>query len=326
MPDRAVIDEIITRALAEDLGAGDVTTESLMPVDWCGVGCIIVKEQGILAGADLAGRVFQRVDPELQVDLILEDGAKVGPGDAVARLTGSIAGILKGERVALNFLQRLSGIATETSCYVERVEGMPVCIMDTRKTTPGLRALEKYAVRVGGGHNHRVSLSDGILIKDNHLVALRARGLTMKEIIARARQDGPSSVPERPPSASLEFPHSSSREFPPVSLRGAGRRSNLRARQMPVEVEVTNVSEAVEAVDAGADIVMLDNMNLDDMREAVGAVHGRALVEASGGITLDNVRAVAETGVDMISIGALTHSVMALDISLDLQRQFINGD
>ncbi len=321
-----MIDEVITRALAEDLGAGDVTTESLMPVEWHGVGFIVIKGEGILAGIGLAEQVFRRVDPRLKVYILTNDGSGVRLGDKVAVLTGSVAGILKGERVALNFLQRLSGIATETNRYVEMVQGMPVCIMDTRKTTPGLRALEKYAVRVGGGHNHRAGLSDGILIKDNHLVALRARGLTMKEIIARARQDGPSSVSERPPSSSRGSPRSSSREFPPVSLRGAERRSNLQARQMPVEVEVTNVAEAAEAVDAGADIVMLDNMNLDDMREVVGAVHGRALVEASGGITLDNVRAVAETGVDMISIGALTHSVMALDISLDLQRAFINED
>ncbi|MFU8796438.1 MAG: carboxylating nicotinate-nucleotide diphosphorylase [Dehalococcoidia bacterium] len=278
---RDPIDEIIERALVEDLGEGDVTTDSLVPVDWYGVGCIVVKAKGILAGADLAVQVFQRVDPELQVDLILEDGARVGPGNVVARLTGSIAGILKGERVALNFLQRLSGIATETSRYVEGVEGLPVRIMDTRKTTPGLRSLEKYAVRVGGGHNHRTSLSDGILIKDNHLAALRARGLTMKDIVGRARQNAP--------------------------------------QKSTIEVEVTSVAESLEAVEAGADIVMLDNMNPVDMRDAVKAVHGRALVEASGGITLENVRAVAETGVDMISIGALTHSVRALDISLELE-------
>ncbi len=278
---RDLIDEIIERALAEDLGGGDATTDSLISGEWCGVGRIVVKEQGILAGVELAGRVFRRVDPELQVDLLLEDGTGVGPGDTVAGLAGSIAGILKGERVALNFLQRLSGIATETSRYVERVEGLPVRIMDTRKTTPGLRSLEKYAVRVGGGHNHRTSLSDGILIKDNHLAALRVRGLTMKDVVGRARQNAPQGL--------------------------------------TVEVEVTSVPEAVEAVEAGADIVMLDNMNPVDMHDAVRAVHGRALVEASGGINLENVRGVAETGVDMISIGALTHSVRALDISLELE-------
>jgi len=299
--------DVIERALAEDIGEGDVTTESLISVGWSGTGLIVVKGEGILAGTGLAQEVFLRADPKLKVEILIEDGARVGPGDIAARLTGSIAGILKGERVALNFLQRLSGIATETGRYVECVHGMPVRIMDTRKTTPGLRALEKYAVRVGGGHNHRDALSDGILIKDNHLGALRARGYTMKEIIARARQDAPSLS-----------------EFPPESLRGAERRSSQRARQMPVEVEVTNVAEAVDAADAGADSVMLDNMKLDDMREAVRAVHGRVLLEASGGITLDNVRAVAETGVDMISIGALTHSVVALDISLELEVPITN--
>jgi len=170
-----------------------------------------------------------------------------------------------------------------------------VRIMDTRKTTPGLRSLEKYAVRVGGGENHRMNLGDGILIKDNHLVALRSQGLNIKEIVARARQNAP------------------------LSLRGAKRRSNLQARQTQVEVEVRIVSEALEAVEAGADIVMLDNMNLEDMCKAVKSIHGRAVIEASGGITLDNVRAVAETGVDFISIGALTHSTRALDISLELE-------
>jgi nicotinate-nucleotide pyrophosphorylase (carboxylating) len=300
--DRAVNEDAIERALAEDIGDGDVTTELLIPADWSGTGLIVVKGEGILAGIGLAREVFLRADPELKVEILMEDGARVGPGDTAARLTGSIAGILKGERVALNFLQRMSGIATETGRYVESVHGMPVRVMDTRKTTPGLRALEKYAVRVGGGHNHRAGLSDGILIKDNHLAALRARGYTMKEIIARARQDAPSLS-----------------ESTPESLRGAERRSSLRARQMLVEVEVTSVLEAVEAVEAGADIVMLDNMNPVDMGDAVKAVHGRALVEASGGITLENVRAVAETGVDMISIGALTHSVRALDISLELE-------
>jgi nicotinate-nucleotide pyrophosphorylase (carboxylating) len=198
-------------------------------------------------------------------------------------VSGSIASILKAERVALNFLQRLSGIASETNRYVAKVEGLPVRIMDTRKTTPGLRSLEKYAVRVGGGKNHRLNLGDGILIKDNHLVALGSQGLNIKEIIARARQNAP--------------------------------------QRLQVEVEVRTISEALEAVKAGANIVMLDNMNLKDMRKAVESIQGSALIEASGGITLDNVRAVAETGVDFISIGALTHSTRALDISLELEAQ-----
>jgi len=275
------IEEIIDHALAEDLGKGDVTTEALIPGDRQGAGLIVAKEEGILAGIEVAKQVFHRVGPELKVEVLLEDGAGVKPGSKVAKVSGSIAGILKAERVALNFLQRLSGIASETNSYVARVEGLPVRIMDTRKTTPGWRSLEKYAVRVGGGGNHRMNLSDGVLIKDNHLLALRSQGLNIKEIIAKARQNAP--------------------------------------QRLPVEVEVRTVSEALEAVEAGADIVMLDNMNPEDMREAVKSIHSRALIEASGGITLDNVRAVAETGVDFISIGALTHSASALDISLELE-------
>jgi nicotinate-nucleotide pyrophosphorylase (carboxylating) len=291
------IEEIIGRALAEDLGKGDVTTEALIPGDQRGAGFIVAKKEGILAGTEAAKQVFHWVDPELEVEILLVDGARIKPGNKVAKVSGSIASILKAERVALNFLQHLSGIASETNRYVEAVKGLPVRIMDTRKTTPVLRSLEKYAVRVGGGGNHRMNLGDGILIKDNHLAALRSQGLNIKEIIAKARQNAP------------------------LSLRGAKRRSNLQARQTQVEVEVGTVSEALEAVEAGADIVMLDNMNLEDMRKAVTSIHGRALIEASGGITLDNVRAVAETGVDFISIGALTHSVRALDISLELEAQ-----
>jgi nicotinate-nucleotide pyrophosphorylase (carboxylating) len=291
------IEEIIDRALAEDLGKGDVTTEALISGDQQGTGFIVAKSEGILAGIGVAKQVFHRVDPELKVEILLEDGARIKPGSKVAKVSGSIASILKAERVALNFLQHLSGIASETNRYVERVEGLPVRIMDTRKTTPGLRSLEKYAVRVGGGGNHRMSLGDGILSKDNHLAALRSQGLNIKEIITRARQNAP------------------------LSLRGAKRRSNLQPRQTQVEVEVRTVPEALEAVEARANIVMLDNMNLEDMREAVKSIHGRALIEASGGITLDNVRAVAETGVDFISIGALTHSARALDISLELEAQ-----
>jgi len=278
---KSQIEEIVDCALAEDLGKGDVTTEALIPGDQQGTGFIVAKKEGILAGTETAKQVFHRVDPELKVEILLKDRARVKPGGKVAKVSGSIASILKAERIALNFLQRLSGIASETNLYVERVEGLPVRIMDTRKTTPGLRSLEKYAVRVGGGENHRMNLGDGILIKDNHLVALRRQGLNIKEIVAKARQNA--------------------------------------SQRLPVEVEVGAVSEALEAVEAGANIVMLDNMNLEDMRKAVKSIHGRALIEASGGITLGSVRAVAETGVDFISIGALTHSATALDISLELE-------
>ncbi len=274
------VEEVIALALAEDLGKGDVTTNSLIPDEKIGVASILAKEEGILAGAEIAEEVFRRVDAELKVKTLLKDGAKVGRGDVIATVEGRIASILKAERTVLNFLQRLSGIATETNRYVKAVEGLPVRIMDTRKTTPGLRLLEKYAVRVGGGKNHRMHLGDGILIKDNHLAALRSEGLSIKEIIARARQNAPVGV--------------------------------------KVEMEVNTPQGALEAAEAGADVIMLDNMRLEDMRQAIKAVHGRALVEASGGITLDTVRAVAETGVDFISIGALTHSVKVLDISLEL--------
>jgi nicotinate-nucleotide pyrophosphorylase (carboxylating) len=280
-PSKLWIEEIIDLALAEDLVKGDVTTEALIPGNQQGTGLIVAKEEGILAGIGAANRIFHRVDPELKVESLRVDGARVKPGSKVARVSGSIASILKAERVALNFLQHLSGIASETSRYVAKVEGLPVRIMDTRKTTPSLRSLEKYAVRVGGGASHRMNLGDGILIKDNHLAALRSQGWNIKEIITKARQKAP--------------------------------------QLMPVEVEVRTVPEALEAVEANADIIMLDNMNIEDMRKAVKSIHGRALIEASGGITLDNVRAVAETGVDFISIGSLTHSARALDISLELE-------
>ena len=280
---RLQTEEIIDRALAEDLGKGDVTTEALIPGHRQGTAFVVAKKEGVLAGINVARQVFHRVDPELKVEILLEDGARVRAGTRIANVSGSVASILKAERVALNFLQRLSGIASETNRYVEAVKGLPVRIMDTRKTTPGLRLLEKHAVKAGGGENHRTSLGDGILIKDNHLAALRSKGLSIRETVARARQNSPE--------------------------------------RLPVEVEVGTVAEASEAVQAGADIVMLDNMGLEDMREAVKSIGGRALVEASGGITLDNVRAVAETGVDSISIGALTHSVRALDISLELETQ-----
>ncbi|MEA3253377.1 MAG: carboxylating nicotinate-nucleotide diphosphorylase [Chloroflexota bacterium] len=281
MPDSAQIEEIVDRALAEDLGGGDVTTEALISEDRQGKASIVVKQEGILAGADVARKVFQAVDPELRVDVLIEDGAQVKPGSVITRVQGRAASILKAERVALNFLQMLSGIASETNRYVKAVEGSPVRIMDTRKTTPGLRVLEKYAVKLGGGKNHRMNLADGILIKDNHIAELRSGGLSLKEILDRARANAP--------------------------------------RRLKVEIEVRTVPEAREAAEAGADIIMLDNMSLKDMRLAVKSIQGRTLIEASGGITLDRVRAVAETGVDFISVGALTHSAKALDISLEFE-------
>jgi nicotinate-nucleotide pyrophosphorylase (carboxylating) len=280
LPNTPQVKKVITQAIAEDLSQGDVTTEALIPKTQQGKASIVVKANGILAGVEVAKQVLLKVDPELKIAILIEDGTEVKPGDIVAKIEGRVVSILKAERVASNFLQHLSGIASETGHYVQAVKGLPVQITDTRKTTPCLRTLGKYAVRVGGGKNHRMNLGDGILIKDNHLAALHHQGLSIKEIVIKARQ---KASPE-----------------------------------LKIEVEVKTTQEAVEAVEAGADIIMLDNMGLEDMRQAVQLIKGRALIEASGGITLDRVRAVAETGVDLISIGALTHSAKALDISLEL--------
>jgi len=273
------VEQAIDRALAEDVALGDVTTEALIPSDQKGRAAIIARAEGILAGVEVAKAVFLRVDPSLRFEALLQDGAKVRKKDVVAVIEGKAASILKGERVALNFLTRLSGIASETARYVEATKGLKARITDTRKTTPGIRPLEKYAVRVGGGKNHRHHLGDGILIKDNHLAVFRSMGLGIKDAIQRARQS-----------------------------------STLK-----IEVEVGSVGEGEEALEAGADVIMLDNMSIEDMRRVVELVKGRALIEASGGITLDNVRQVAETGVDLISVGALTHSARSLDLSLELE-------
>jgi len=277
------LSNIIDLALAEDTGHGDVTSEILIPPELQGRASILAKAKGILAGRDVAREVFLRVDPSLKVELLINEGAKLEPGNLIATVSGRVISILKAERVALNFLQRLSGIASQTARYVAKIEGSTASVYDTRKTTPGLRSLEKYAVRMGGGQNHRMHLGDGILIKDNHLAALRALGMSLKDIVAKAKQNAPP---------------------------------NLK-----VEVEVSTVEEALEVVEAGADIVMLDNMSPDEMRRAVNLMPNQVKTEASGGITLENVRAAAMSGVDIISIGALTHSSEALDISLELEPQ-----
>ena len=277
------VDEIISLALAEDTSHGDVTSEALIPPGLRGKASMLVKERGVLAGVEVAGRVFLKVDPSLEVVVLIKDGVSIKPGDIIATVSGKVASILKAERVALNFLQRLSGIASQTARYVAETRGSHAVITDTRKTTPGLRLLEKYAVRMGGGRNHRFHLADGVLIKDNHLVAMRALGLRLKDIVAKAKQNAPKGL--------------------------------------TVEVEVTTAEEALEAVEAGADIIMLDNMTPDEMRRVVGLLSGRVRLEASGGITLDKVRAVAGAGVDIISVGALTHSPKALDISLELEPE-----
>jgi len=277
------VDEVIERALAEDLSQGDVTTELLVPPNQLGRACILAKSVGVLAGVLVAKRVFLKIDPRLEIKILREDGDKIGPQDKIADIFGSVSAILKAERTVLNFLQHLSGIASETAEYVARVEGLAVDIMDTRKTLPGLRGLEKYAVTVGGGKNHRFHLGDGILIKDNHLAALRALGMSLGEIVAMAKRKAPKGL--------------------------------------EVEVEVTSAEEALEAAEGGADVIMLDNMKPAEMQKVVALLPGQLKTEASGGITLGDLRQVAETGVSRVSIGVLTHSARALDLSLELEPQ-----
>ncbi|MSQ12164.1 MAG: carboxylating nicotinate-nucleotide diphosphorylase [Dehalococcoidia bacterium] len=281
LPLQAELQAVVDRALAEDLALGDVTTEALVPSDAPGKGTVFSKAAGVLCGVPVATLVFQRVDPLLEVEQVRRDGDRLEPGSTILHLSGPAASMLRAERVALNFLQHLSSVATETARYVERVRGLSARIADTRKTLPGLRSLQKYAVVVGGGVNHRRSLGDGILIKDNHLAVLRAQGLTLKDVVRRALRNAPHTV--------------------------------------TVEVEVTTLDEVTEALAAGAHVLLLDNMPLDEMRRAMELARGRAVVEASGGITLETVRAVAETGVDLISVGALSHSVHALDLSMDVE-------
>ncbi|MBN1374970.1 MAG: carboxylating nicotinate-nucleotide diphosphorylase [Dehalococcoidia bacterium] len=275
------IEELIENAIDEDMPAGDVTTDSLVPAHSKGKADFLAKSSGILAGIDIAKLVFLKVDPFLKFLAFIRDGSPLKPGDILATVEGDVAGIYKAERASLNFLQHLSGIATYTHLYVEAVKGLPVKILDTRKTIPGLRILEKYAVLMGGGQNHRLNLSDMALIKDNHIAILRRQGLSIKEIIQKAR----SSVPGH----------------------------------IKIEIETTSTKEALEAARAGADIVMLDNMDVNDIQKAVKLINRKAITEASGGVNLDTVRAIAMTGVDWISVGAITHSAKALDISLDIQ-------
>ena len=275
------VQHLIDLALAEDQVFSDPTTAALIPPELKGTGIIRSKAPGVVAGLDVSLAVFRRVDPQLRTEALLTDGASVAPGDSVARVEGGAASILRGERPALNFLQRMSGIATDAARYVKVVEGCKARIVDTRKTVPGLRFLDKYAVRAGGGGNHRLNLADGILIKDNHIEALRSKEISLGETVKLALERAPHTI--------------------------------------KVEVEVANLEELQEALDAGAHIIMLDDMSFEDMSHAVEVVAGRAVLEASGGVNLETVRAVAETGVDLISVGSLTHSMKALDLSLDLE-------
>jgi nicotinate-nucleotide pyrophosphorylase (carboxylating) len=277
--DRLAWATIIDLALTEDVSGGDVTSNATVPASLEACGTLLAKAPGVISGLAAAAEVFRRVDPAVTFTPLVTDGDRVEAMTPLARVDGPARSLLAGERVALNILQRLSGVATTTARYVDAVAGSGARVVDTRKTTPGLRALEKAAVRDGGGQNHRFGLTDGVLIKDNHLAAV----------------GGPDRVSRAIALARASAPH---------TLR--------------IEVEVTTLDEVREALAAGADVIMLDNMDVAVMREAVALVGGRALLEASGGITLESIDDVARTGVDLISVGALTHSAPALDISLDL--------
>jgi len=271
----ADIDRLVAAALREDMPRGDITTRALVSPASLSRAIFLAKAGGVLAGIDVAARVFQKLDPRTSFNRHVPDGRSFGPGEVLAEVEGRSAVLLKGERTALNFLQRLSGIATATRAYVEAVGGTKARILDTRKTTPGLRVLEKYAVKMGGGANHRFGLSDMVLIKDNHLALSGSVG----EAVRRAR----AKV----------------------------------GRGMKIEVEVTDFDRAREAVVAGADMILLDNMAPAAMRKVVAWVGGRIPCEASGRVDLASVRRIASTGVDFISVGKLTHSVSAVDISLE---------
>ncbi|HET6460082.1 MAG TPA: carboxylating nicotinate-nucleotide diphosphorylase [Syntrophales bacterium] len=277
MLQKHIIRRIVQTAIEEDTGEADVTTAAALTGEETGKALALAKSVVVVAGIDVFEETFLFLDPGMKFTGCCNDGDVVGKGGRIAEISGNLSRILTAERVALNFLQRMCGIATFTRQYVDEVKGTKAKILDTRKTAPGLRYLDKYAVRIGGGHNHRFGLYDGVLIKDNHIVA--AGGIS--QALARVRG---------------RLPHT-----------------------LKVEIEVKNLQELEEAVNSGADVIMLDNMSLEDMRKAVAAAGGRVPLEASGNVTLANVRQIAKTGVDFISVGALTHSVPASDISLKIE-------
>lgn len=271
------VDELVRRALLEDIGPGDITTEATIPADKTCTAVIIAKETGILCGQQLAEAAFRAMDPHLTYEVLVPEGSEITPGQGVARISGNARSVLMAERVALNFLQRMSGIASTTRRLAESIKYYHARLVETRKTTPGLRMIEKYAVRVGGGLNHRFGLHDAILIKDNHIAV--AGGV--REAVVAARK--------------------------------------VASHTSRVEVEVESLEQVQDALDAGADIILLDNMDPETMKKAVELVGGKATLEASGGITAQTLVDVAKTGVDIISMGALTHSVKSLDLSLEIQ-------
>ena len=271
------LNQLIDMALAEDIGAGDITTDYLVPCDSQGQGIIVAKEDIVLAGLDIAKMVFQRLDPKIHFQSAYEDGAEIACGETVLSLEGRLRALLTAERPALNFLQHLSGIATQVRTYVKALKNSRVKLVDTRKTTPGWRVLEKYAVRMGGAHNHRMGLFDGVLIKDNHIAACGG----IQQAVAEARK----------------------------------HISHL----IKIEVEVSNLAGILDALKSKVDVIMLDNMDIAQIREAVSAIRNRAIVEVSGGVTLKHLTALARTGVDLISVGAMTHSARAVDLSMRIQ-------
>jgi nicotinate-nucleotide pyrophosphorylase (carboxylating) len=276
-----IIEEVVQRALNEDAPWGDVTSEHLIPATATATAELAAREAGVFSGADVFAAAFLLTDPSLDVQLFLEDGDSFVAGQELGVVTGSARSVLTAERIGLNFVQRMSGIATLTAKYVEAVAGTKARIVDTRKTTPGLRAFERHAVVSGGGRNHRFSLSDAVMAKDNHLAILTAGGKDLTTELRRVKN---------------ELPHT-----------------------MKLEVEVDRLDQIPPVLAAGVDIIMLDNFNLDDLRAGVALIDGKAIVEASGGVNLDTVAAIAATGVDVISVGALTHSARALDLGLDVQ-------
>ncbi|MDF2987879.1 MAG: nicotinate-nucleotide pyrophosphorylase [Eubacterium sp.] len=275
--DKFYLNDVVMNALKEDMPLGDITTDNIIGEDDNSNAEFLAKQDAVIAGLDVARYVFEILDSRVKFTPLVKDGDSVKYGDIIARVSGPTRALLKGERTALNFLQRLSAIATMSNRYAMKVKGLPVKIADTRKTTPGLRLLEKYAVNAGGGSNHRFSLSDGVLIKDNHIAA--AGGIT--NAVNRVRANIPHTV--------------------------------------KIEVEVESLEEVQEALDCKADIIMLDNMTNAKMAEAVGLINKRALVEASGNITEETIYDVARTGVDIISIGKLTHSANSVDISMNIE-------
>ncbi|MGQ9499207.1 MAG: carboxylating nicotinate-nucleotide diphosphorylase [Dissulfurimicrobium sp.] len=277
--DRRLYEDIVACALREDIGHGDITTSLCVPGDIKGSAIVVAKEDCVTAGVFVAKEAFLQCDPDCSFPFALDEGAMARSGDVIMEISGGLAAILQAERVALNFLQHLSGIATLTRRFVERLRGLPCRLVDTRKTIPGLRVLEKYAVRIGGGFNHRYGLSDGILIKDNHIAACGS----IKEAIKRVKAAAPHTL--------------------------------------IVEIEVSDMDGLSEAIEAGADAVLLDNMDVKTLTEAVALARSLkqgVILEASGGICLENVSDVAETGVDIVSVGALTHSARAVDLSLQV--------